>query len=340
MPVGTWYHSQKKEKTMLVVGLQGSHRKKGNTQFLLSAFMTAAEKYGARTRVIDVNQKEIVPCKEYTVCEKKGYCPIEDDVRDEIYPALREADVVVVASPIFFYNMTAQLKAVVDRCQTFWARKYKLKLKDPGAGMRRGVLLSVGATRGKNLFEGLNLTTQYFFDAIWAKFADSLTYRGIEGPKDMANHPSVLEDVARVAESVLKPFQGRKKVLFACRENACRSQMASAFAQFLAGDKLAVSNGGSEPVEEVNPEMVKVMHEKGIDMEFRVPRSLEEAIAENAPELIITMGCKEQCPLVPGAQIIDWDLPDPAGQPLEFMRKVRDEIESKVVSLIAEIDKN
>ena len=114
---------------MFLLGLQGSPRKKGNTQFLLSAFMTAAEKFGARTRVIDVTQKEIVPCKEYTVCEKKGYCPIEDDVRDEIYPALREADIVVVASPIFFYNMTAQLKAVVDRCQTFWARKYKLKLK-------------------------------------------------------------------------------------------------------------------------------------------------------------------------------------------------------------------
>ena len=108
------------------------------------------------------------------------------DVKDEIYPLLREAELVVVATPIFFYNMTAQLKAVIDRCQTFWARKYKLKLKDPGANMRRGFLLAVGATKGKNLFEGLNLTTQYFFDAIWAKFEDSLTYRGIEGPKDLA----------------------------------------------------------------------------------------------------------------------------------------------------------
>jgi multimeric flavodoxin WrbA len=322
---------------MLVVGLQGSPRKKGNTQFLLSTFMQAAENLGARTRVIDVTQKDIVPCKEYTVCEKKGYCPIEDDVRDEIYPLLREADVVVVATPIFFYNMTAQLKAVVDRCQTFWARKYKLKLKDPGAGMRRGILLAVGATKGKNLFEGLHLTTQYFFDAIWAKFEESLTYRGIEGPKDMARHPSVVEDVAQAAERLLKPFQGRKKVLFACRENACRSQMASAFAQFLAGDKLDVSNGGSQPAETINPDMAKVMHEKSIDMEFRKPRSLEEAIADNAPELIITMGCKEQCPIVPGAKIIDWDLPDPAGQPLVFMRNVRDEIEKKVINLIEEI---
>ena len=323
---------------MLVVGLQGSPRKKGNTNFLLSTFMTAAEKLGARTIVIDVTQKEIIPCKEYTVCEKKGYCPIEDDVKDEIYPLLREAELVVLATPIFFYNMTAQLKAVVDRCQTFWARKYKLKLKDPGASMRRGFLLAVGATKGKNLFEGLNLTTQYFFDAIWAKFEDSLTYRGMEGPKDMAAHPTVIQEVEEAAERLLKPFQGRKKVLFACRENACRSQMASAFAQFLAGDKLDVSNGGSEPAEKVNPDMVKVMHERGIDMGFRNPQSMEEAIANDTPELIITMGCGEQCPLVPGARIIDWDLPDPAGKPIEFMRDVRNEIEKKVLDLITEIE--
>jgi multimeric flavodoxin WrbA len=322
---------------MLILGLQGSPRKKGNTNYLLATFMTAAEKFGARTHVIDVTRKEIIPCKEYTVCEKKGYCPIEDDVKNEIYPLLREAELVVVATPIFFYNMTAQLKAVIDRCQTFWARKYKLKLKDPGANMRRGFLLAVGATKGKNLFEGLNLTTQYFFDAIWAKFEDSLTYRGIEGPKDLARHPTVIEDVEKAVERLLTPFVGRKKVLFACRENACRSQMASAFAQFLAGDKLDVSNGGSQPAEKINPDMVTVMHEKGIDMGFRQPRSMADAISKETPELIITMGCGEQCPLVPGAKIIDWDLPDPAGESIVFMREVRDEIEQRVLDLIKEI---
>ncbi len=324
------------KRIMLVLGLQGSPRKKGNTNFLLSRFMSATEQFGARTHVIDVTQKEIIPCREYTVCEKKGYCPIEDDVKDEIYPLLREAELVVVATPIFFYNMTAQLKAVVDRCQTFWARKYKLKLKDPGADMRRGFLLAVGATKGKNLFEGLNLTTQYFFDAIGARFEDSLTYRGIEGPKDMAAHPTVIKDVEEAAERLMKPFQGRKKVLFACRENACRSQMASAFAQFLAGDRLDVTNGGSQPAEKINPDMVQVMHEKGIDMGFRNPRPIEEAIADESPELIVTMGCGEQCPLVPGAKIIDWDLPDPAGRSIGFMRDVRDEIEKRVVHLISE----
>jgi len=322
---------------MLVVGLQGSPRKKGNTNYLLSAFMQAAEKKGARTSIIDVTRRNIVACKEYVVCEKKGFCPIDDDVRDEIYPLLRQAEVVVLATPIFFYNMTAQLKAVVDRCQTFWARKYKLKLTDPAAPMRRGFVLSVGATKGKNLFEGLNLTAQYFFDAIAARFEGSLTYRGIEGPKDLARRPAVLEDVQNAVDALLQSFQGRRKILFICRENACRSQMAAAFAQFLAGDRLDVLSAGSQPVDKVDPDMVKTMHEKGVDMGFRSPRSIDEALAAESPELIVTMGCEEQCPLVRGAQRIDWDLPDPAGRPLEFMRAVRDDIEQRVRELIQQI---
>jgi multimeric flavodoxin WrbA len=322
---------------MLVLGFQGSPRKKGNTSFLLSTFIQAVEKLGAQSRIIEVAQKDIIPCKEYVVCERKGYCPIDDDIKTEIYPLIRQAEVVVLASPIFFYNMTAQLKAVVDRCQAFWARKYKLKLTDPAKKTKRGFFLSVGATRGKNLFEGLQLTAQYFFDAIDARFAGSLTYRGIEGPKDMAKHPNVLEDVEKAAAELIKPLLGRKKILFACRENACRSQMASAFAQYLAGDKFEVLNGGSEPAEKINPDMIKVMHEKGIDMAFRSPQSINTAIFNNSPEFIVTMGCGEECPFVPGAQILDWDLSDPAGKPLDFMRQVRDEIENRVKSLIKEL---
>lgn len=322
---------------MLVIGLQGSPRKKGNTSFLLTSFMQAAESLGAQTRIIEVTQKNIIPCKEYVVCEKKGFCPIDDDVKSEIYPLIRQAEVVILASPIFFYNMTAQLKAVVDRCQTFWARKYKLKLADPAKKTKRGFLLSVGATRGKNLFEGLQLTAQYFFDAIDARFEGSLTYRNIEGPKDLAKHPTVLADVEQKASALIKPLLRRKKILFACRENACRSQMASAFAQYLAGDKLEVLNGGSQPANNINPDMIKVMHEKGIDMGFRSPRHIEAAIANRTPEVIVSMGCGEECPFVPGARIVDWDVPDPAGKSLDFMRQVRDEIEEKVKVLINEL---
>jgi multimeric flavodoxin WrbA len=325
---------------MLVLGFQGSPRKKGNTHFLLSTFMENAQKMGARTQTVEVCKKNITPCKELIVCEKKGYCPIDDDMMHEIYPLIRQAEVIVLATPIFFFNMTSQLKAMVDRCQTFWARKYVFKLNDPAKKIRRGFLLSVAATKGKTLFEGLELTTKYFFDAIDASFEGSLTYRNIEGPKDMANHTTVTGDVEKTVDNLLKPLLGRKKVLFACRENACRSQMASAFAQYLAGDKLEVLNGGSQPAAEVNSAMAKVMAEKGIDMAYRIPKSLDAAISENSPDIIVTMGCKEQCPFVPGAQVLDWDLQDPAGKPIEIMREVREKIEKKVRGLISTLTKN
>ena len=322
---------------MLILGLQGSPRKKGNTSFLLTAFMQEAAQKGAATRIIHVAERSIQPCKEYVVCERKGNCPIDDDMAAEIYGLLRQAEVVVLATPIFFYHMTSQLKALVDRCQTFWARKYRLKLSDPLKSTRRGFLLSVAATRGKTLFEGLHLTTKYFFDAIDARFEGSLLYRGIEGPKEMANHPGVREEVEQAVAALMAHYTPRRRVLFVCRQNACRSQMAGAFAQHLAGDRLEVATGGSEPAAEINPDMAKVMAEIGIDMAFRKPQGIDAALAHGAPDAIITMGCGDRCPAVPGADRQDWGLPDPAGQPIEVMRRVRDEIEMRVKELIGAI---
>ena len=322
---------------MFVLGLQGSPRKKGNTADLLARVLGEAEKHGATTHRIEVTRKNIVPCREYIVCEKKGFCPIDDDMPSEIYPLLRRADVIIVASPVFFYNMTAQLKALVDRCQTLWARRYKLKLNDPGYRMRRGFLLAVGATQGKNLFEGIHLTARYFLDAVNARYEGGLTYRGIEKPGELRKHPTVERDVSQAVERLLKPFMNRTKILFACRENACRSQMAGAFAQTLAGERLEVITGGSSPAAEINPMMVAAMQEKKIDMAFRTPRSIEDSLAETQPDLMVTMGCGEVCPVVPGAERRDWSLLDPAGQKMETMRRVRDEIEERVRSLLAEL---
>jgi multimeric flavodoxin WrbA len=319
---------------MLILGLQGSPRKKGNTNFLLSTFLQAAERRGALTRAVQVAERNILPCKEYVVCEKKGTCPIDDDMAGEIYGLLRQAEVVVLASPIFFYNMTSQLKALVDRCQTFWARKYRLKLNDPLKKTRRGYLLGVGATQGKNLFEGLQLTAKYFFDAIDARYEGSLVYRGIEGAKDLANHPTVREDVEQAVDALMASYAARKKVLFLCRQNAGRSQMAGAFAQHLAGDRLDVAAGGSQPAEKLNSDVVSAMAEKKIDLAFRTPQGIEAALASGRPDAIVTMGCGEECPLVPGALHQEWDVPDPSGQPMETVRRVRDEIESRVKELI------
>jgi len=315
---------------MFVLGLQGSPRIKGNTSLLLSAFLAEAEKLGARIHQVHVARQNISPCLECGTCEEDGFCPVDDDMQ-RIYPLLWQADVIVMATPVFFYGPTAQMKALIDRSQALWARRYVHKLVDPGRKWRRGFLLSLGATRGKNLFDGVKLTAKYFFDAVGATFEGSLTYRQIEAERDVARHATALNDAKEKARTLVTPLLNRKKVLFACTENACRSQMASAFAQYLAGDRIEAESAGSSPAEEVNPLMEEVMAEKGIDMAFRKPKSLEEAGRRlGTPDLIITMGCEEACPLFPGVSSQEWGLPDPSGESIAFMREVRDDIEERV----------
>jgi len=320
---------------MFVLGLQGSPRTKGNTSILLSTFLTAAERLGAHTQHLDVARKNISPCQECGTCEKEGFCSIDDDMQ-QIYPLLRQADIIVMATPIFFYGPTAQMKALIDRSQALWARRYVHKLVDPGRKWRRGFLLSLGATKGKNLFEGVSLTAKYFFDAVGASFDGSLTYRQIEGPGEIAKHPTALSDAKEKARSLVTPFLNRKKILFVCTKNACRSQMASAFARYYAGHKFEVESAGSAPAQEIDPLMEEVMREKGIDMAFRKPKSIEQAACHGTPHLIVTMGCEQACPQFPGVPHYGWDLPDPAGKPIEFMRQIRDEVEGRVVKLIEE----
>jgi multimeric flavodoxin WrbA len=319
---------------MLALGLQGSPRKKGNSDQLLAAVMQGLESYGVRTRTIQVPRQNIEPCKELTVCEKKGLCPIKDDMEREIYALLRQADIIIAASPVFFYNVSAQLKALIDRCQALWARKYMLKLNDPGHRTRKGYLLAVGASSGKQLFDGFHLTAKYFYDAVAARYTGSLTFRGVEGRGDILKHPDKASEVNRAVSELMEGFTQRRKVLFACRENACRSQMAAAFARLHGGERLDVQSAGIQPVDMVNPLMVEVMHEKGIDMAYCTTQRVDDAVALEPPEEIITMGCAEQCLLVPGAKARDWDLPDPAGRAIEFMRDVRDRIEKQVLTYV------
>ncbi|MFO7932279.1 MAG: NAD(P)H-dependent oxidoreductase [Desulfosalsimonas sp.] len=319
---------------MYILGLQGSPRLKGNTNFLLDAFFQELEGRGAVTEKIHAARVNVEPCTGCGYCEKKGVCAIsDDDMSNRIYFLLRRADAVVLASPVYFYNFPARIKAVIDRTQTLWSRKYKLGMQDPGRSRRRGFMLSVGATKGKNLFDGMSLTSRYFFDAVGAEFTGSLTYRRIEEAGELEKQPGVSADAAEAAKH-LDPLFSRKKILFACRENACRSQMASGFAAYLAGDSIEALNAGSTPADSVNPVMREVMAEKGIDMGYRRPRSIEDAVEESKPDMIVTMGCGEQCPYIPGVSYIDWDLPDPSGQDIDFMRRVRDEIEQRVRRLI------
>ena len=130
---------------------------------------------------------------------------------------------------------------------------------------------------------------------------------------------------------------GRPAVLFLCVHNAGRSQMAAGFLRHLAGGRVEVFSGGSEPGEALNPAAVAVMAEVGIDITTEQPRRWTEDEAR-AAEVIVTMGCGDACPVYPGTRYEDWALEDPAGQPVEFVRGVRDEIRARVEALLASLD--
>ena len=125
-------------------------------------------------------------------------------------------------------------------------------------------------------------------------------------------------------------------VLFVCVHNAGRSQMAAGWLTHLAGDKIEVRSAGSEPADHINPVAVQAMHEAGIDITSEQPKILTKDAVEHA-DVIITMGCGDTCPIFPGKRYEDWDLTDPAGQPLVVVRQVRDEIRDRVQHLVNEL---
>jgi arsenate reductase len=125
-------------------------------------------------------------------------------------------------------------------------------------------------------------------------------------------------------------------VLFVCVHNAGRSQMAAGYLQHLAGDRIDVLSAGSQPAAGVNPVAVAAMAEEGVDITGEVPKILsDDAVRES--DVVVTMGCGDECPYFPGKRYEDWVLDDPAGQDLDVVRRIRDEIRARVEGLIAEL---
>jgi arsenate reductase len=126
-------------------------------------------------------------------------------------------------------------------------------------------------------------------------------------------------------------------VLFVCLHNAGRSQMSQALFERAAPGRHTAASAGTTPAERVHPEVVEVMGELGIDLAGRTPTALDRAMAEHA-DVVVTMGCGDECPYIPGKRYIDWDLQDPKGLPLDQVRAIRDEIGGRVEQLVAELD--
>jgi multimeric flavodoxin WrbA len=189
-----------------ILGIMGSPRIGGNTDLLLDAALSGARSQGDEVEKIVVDQLNISPCREHYGCLQDGNCVIRDDM-DALYAKLLEADAIIVASPMFFYGITAQLKALIDRCQALWARKHVLKQTWPGAG-RKGAFIAVGATKGETLFDGSKATVKYFFKTIGVEYAEELLIRGVDQKGDIQKHPSALKDAFELGQRLARKGEG------------------------------------------------------------------------------------------------------------------------------------
>lgn len=157
----------------------GSPRKGGNTEILADEVAAGLREGGAEVEVIRLAGYKINPCIACGGCEKTGCCVVQDDMQ-AMYPRIDDADRLVLVSPIYFYGVTAQLKAFIDRSQAMWSRKYLLRQRRPSAVPRIGYLISAAATKGEKVFDGAVLTVQYALDAMDFQYGGSLLVKGVD----------------------------------------------------------------------------------------------------------------------------------------------------------------
>ncbi len=178
---------------MNLLGILGSPRKGGNSDLLLDQALRGAKYAGAETEKICLIDLKIAPCLEIYACLKDGECSIKDDMRG-LYQRLIDCERLIVAAPIFFYGVPATTKAFIDRCQAIWVRKHILKMPFPSEENRKGAFISVGATRGKKLFEGSIVMMRYFFGALDMVYAEDLLIRGVDQKGEIRNHEEKLQE--------------------------------------------------------------------------------------------------------------------------------------------------
>lgn len=188
-----------------LIALYGSPRRGGNTELLLNEFIKGAESAGAVTDRLHVLDHSIEPCRGCLGCFRNGCCVIADDMQ-AIYDRLLAADIVVLASPIYFYGVTGWAKSLIDRIQALWARKYELK--DPSLGekgkKRKGFFIAVGGTKGPRMFEGAILTAKYFFDAFNTAYRGELLVRGVDAKDDILKQPELLKEAFRKGKQMVE----------------------------------------------------------------------------------------------------------------------------------------
>jgi multimeric flavodoxin WrbA len=191
-----------------VVAIYGSPRREGNTALLLREAVRGAREEGAEVEEVVLRDLKMSPCLEIYGCKNSGRCAIQDDFQ-KVYESILTSQAMMLASPIFFYSVSAHTKILMDRCQSLWVKKHWLKETSSGEGPsgRKGLFISVGATRGKKLFDGTLLTVRYYFEAIDYELWKSLLYRELDLEGDVLKHREYLEEAHRAGGDLIRALE-------------------------------------------------------------------------------------------------------------------------------------
>ena len=191
-----------------IIAIYGSPRREGNTATLLKKAIEGARDSGAEVEEIVLRDLKISPCLEIYGCMQAGECAIKDDfqiVRDKILASQG----LILASPVFFYTVSSHTKILMDRFQSLWVKKYWVDKtpKDQQIIKRKGLFISVGATKGKKLFDGMLLSVKYFFDVLDMELWKTLLYRQLDFQEDVLKHPEYLEEAYTAGKEFAKAIE-------------------------------------------------------------------------------------------------------------------------------------
>ncbi len=189
---------------MKVVAFNGSPRVDGNTDILLREALKAVGETGHEVRLFRLNFMNIKPCQDCGGCDNTGECIFSDDM-NEIYAAIREADRIILASPIFFFALSAQAKAMIDRCQSFWCEKYLLKKPIAGGPHgRKGLLLLVGGMKKEIGVQCSEETAKAFFRTVSVPEHKTLSFLGVDAKGAIMEHPAALKDTFEAGRALVE----------------------------------------------------------------------------------------------------------------------------------------
>jgi multimeric flavodoxin WrbA len=188
---------------MNVIAFLGSPRKDGNTELLLKKAIQGVRDAGFNVQLFNLNSMNIQPCQDCGDCNETGQCSIHDDM-EQVYEAIRNADRIILASPIFFFALSAQTKLMIDRCQSFWCEKYLLRRPlPPGRYGRKGLLLLVGGMKKEVGIQCAESCVNAFFKSINVSEHSTLSFLGIDKKGEILKHPTALDDVYKAGKKLV-----------------------------------------------------------------------------------------------------------------------------------------